>query len=112
MKHKTKVMAVIAAILLFNFNIKAQVTIPVNGPGVVGDYVGWNARQFFPLTIQHLGTAVNQTINFSTGSVQRMTILNTPGNGFVGIGNNFMNPLHQLDVRNGDGINVGNKNLT
>lgn len=57
-----------------------------------------------------IGLSNGHPLNFVTNSTQRMTI--DAGFGFVGIGNNFMNPLHQLDVRNGDGINVGNKNLT
>jgi len=83
----------------------SQVTTPANA-GAATDYVGWNAAQAFPLSIKHEG---NQPINFYTNAGagtfnnQRM-IININGN--IGIGTNFTNPLHLLDVRNGD-INVG-----
>ena len=100
MKNNFKAMAVIAAMLLFNFKLKAQVTHLGNNLGIPADYIGWDAAQLFPLTIQHLGTAPTQPINFLTGGTQRMIITNGTGltSGFVGIGDGFSTPQNLLHV--------------
>jgi len=96
---------VIIIMILLSFQLSSQVSTPFNF-GAPGNYVGWNNAQLFPLSIKHEG---NQPINFYTNAGagtfnnQRM-IININGN--IGIGTNFTNPLHLLDVRNGD-INVG-----
>ena len=74
----------------------AQVTTPSNA-GFVGDFVGWNAGQAFPLNIRH--DANNQPINFFTGGIApgNLHMRINPNNaiepntlaniaGFVGIG--------------------------
>ena len=77
--------------------------------GVPVRYVDWDATaasNAIPLSVEHRGT---NNINFFTGATQRMTILGTVAGatqGFVGIGTNFIAPLHLFDVRDGD-INVG-----
>ena len=100
MKRKFNVLIPITTLLFTVGVVKAQVSTPFNF-GFPANYVGWNAAQAFPLTIAHKG---NQPLNFQTNGTQRMTILNTTG--FVGIGGGFLNPLHLVDVRNGN-INIG-----
>ena len=90
MKIITRWIVIIWIMVQSYINCIAQVSTGFNF-GIVSDYVGWNAGQPFPLTIQHLGI---QPINFLTDNQQRMTILGA--NGFVGMLNN--NPVFNLTI--------------
>jgi hypothetical protein len=96
MKKPLHAIIIIAIILLLNLVMKAQVSAPFNF-GAVGNYVGWNAAQAFPLTIQHLGP---QPINFLTAGnpIPRMTIRGQAGptQGFIGV--NQANPQSRFTV--------------
>ena len=107
MKKLTKWMAIIGIIVMMNFNSYSQVSVLGNA-GAVGNYVGWNAAQPFPVTVAHKG---NFPILFETNGINRM-ILDNGGGGQAGgrlaLGNNLpagfapqsRMHIHQVGVNN------------
>jgi len=88
MKKLTKWMAIIGIIVMMNFNSYSQVSVLGNA-GAVGNYVGWNAAQLFPVTVAHKG---NFPILFETNGINRMTIFGGTGGataGRIAIGNSI-----------------------
>ncbi len=68
-------------------------------------YCGWDVNTTFDLSILHQGP---HSIKFLTDSLQRMIILPGAGanGGYVGIGNNFINPVSRLHVQQGSNQTV------
>jgi len=94
MKKLTKWMAIIGIIVMMNFNSYSQVSVLGNA-GAVGNYVGWNAAQLFPVTVAHKG---NFPILFETNGINRMTIFGGTGGataGRIAIGNSFPELLYR-----------------
>jgi len=93
--------------LTINIKVFAQASFVGHLGSTAGtDWNGWNAASTIPFDIKH---EAFQPINFYTNAGANAfnnlrMIINSNGN--IGIGTNFTNPLHLLDVRNGD-INVG-----
>ena len=89
MKKHLLVIVVTGMMALLNLQIMAQVSVGNNGPGVAGQYVGWNVATAIPLSIK---TEFNQPINFHTntgaGGFGNLRMNIQSPSGFVGIGPN------------------------